>query len=55
MMEMHQDVERIMLDAQTIKTRVEEVAKQLDKVYAGKNPVVICILKGSVIFYADLM
>ena len=55
MMEMHQDVERIMLDAQTIKTRVEEVAKQLDKVYAGKNPVVICILKGSVVFYADLI
>lgn len=54
-MEMHNDAERIMIDADTIQTRVKEVAKQLDKVYAGKNPLVICILKGSVLFYADLI
>ena len=54
-MGMHQDVERIMIDEQTIQKRVAEVAKQLDKVYAGKNPVVVCILKGSVVFYADLI
>ena len=52
---MHQDVEKIMIDAQSIQARVAEVAKQLDKVYAGKSPVVVCILKGSVIFYADLI
>ena len=54
-MEMHNDAERIMIDADTIQTRVKEVAKQLDKVYAGKNPLVICILKGSILFYADLI
>lgn len=54
-MSMHQDVEKIMIDAQSIQARVAEVAKQLDKVYAGKSPVVVCILKGSVIFYADLI
>ncbi len=52
---MHQDVEKIMIDEQTIQTRIVEVAKQLDKVYAGKNPVVVCILKGSVVFFADLI
>lgn len=52
---MHKDVEKIMIDENAIQTRVKELAKQLDKVYAGKNPIVICILKGSVIFYADLI
>ena len=52
---MHTDVETIMIDENAIQTRVIELAKQLDKVYAGKNPIVICILKGSVIFYADLI
>ena len=52
---MHKDVEKIMIDENAIQVRVKELAKQLDKVYAGKNPIVICILKGSVIFYADLI
>lgn len=52
---MHKDIEKIMIDENAIQVRVKELAKQLDKVYAGKNPIVICILKGSVIFYADLI
>lgn len=52
---MHQDVARIMLTKDEIDVRVQEVAQKLDKLYAGRTPVVICILKGSVIFYADLI
>ena len=51
----HQDVARIMLTKDEIDVRVQEVAQKLDKLYAGRTPVVICILKGSVIFYADLI
>lgn len=52
---MHQDVARIMLTKDEIDVRVQEVAQKLDKLYAGRTPVVVCILKGSVIFYADLI
>ena len=55
MNDMHENVERIMLTAEQIETRVKEVAAQLDKLYEGRRPVVVCILKGSVIFFADLI
>lgn len=55
MNDMHENVERIMLSAEQIETRVKEVAAQLDKLYEGRRPVVVCILKGSVIFFADLI
>lgn len=54
-MDKHPDVERIMLDEATIEKRVKELAVQLDKLYDGHTPVVVCILKGSVLFFADLV
>ena len=55
MEEKHQDVEYIMLTAEQIAEKVKEVASQLDKLYQGRKPVVICILKGSTVFFADLI
>ncbi len=55
MAEMHPDVEYVMLPKEQIETRVKELAMQLDKLYEGRTPVVICILKGSAIFFADLV
>lgn len=55
MEEMHQDVEYVMLTGKQIARRVKAVAKQLDKLYKDRKPVVICILKGSVVFFADLI
>jgi hypoxanthine phosphoribosyltransferase len=52
---MHPDCERILLTEEQIKTRVKEVAAQLDKLYEGRKPVVVCILKGSVVFFVDLI
>ena len=55
MSEKHPNVERIMLSEDQITTRTKELAKQLDKLYEGRKPVVVCILKGSVVFFADLI
>ena len=44
-----------MLTEQQIKRRTKAVAKQLDKLYEGRKPVVVCILKGSVLFFSDLI
>jgi hypoxanthine phosphoribosyltransferase len=52
---MNGDIERILLSEEQIETRVKEVAAQLDRLYEGRKPVVVCILKGSVLFFADLI
>ncbi len=52
---MHQDVERVLLSEEQLKKRVKELGEVLTKDYAGKNPLAVGILKGSVIFYADLL
>ena len=52
---MRNDIERIMLTEEQIQSRVKELGAQLAADYAGKNPVMICILKGSTMFFADLL
>ncbi len=54
-MGMYENVERVMLTAEEIAARVQALAKELDQRYEGRNPVVVCILKGSAIFFADLV
>ncbi len=51
----HPDIERVLLDEATLRARIAELARQLSADYAGKDPVLIGILKGSVPFMADLM
>lgn len=52
---MHDDIEKILLDEQTIQAKVRHLAAQISEDYEGKRPVFICILKGAAIFMADLM
>ncbi len=55
MEEMHKDVEYVMVTEKQIAKKVKAIAKQLDKLYQGRKPVVVCILKGSVVFFSDLI
>lgn len=52
---MHPDCERIMLTEEQIRSRVKEVACEVDARYVGRRPLVVGILKGSIIFYADFI
>lgn len=52
---MHENVEKIMITEEQIAKRIEELAAQLDRLYEGRKPLVVCILKGSVMFFADLL
>ena len=52
---MHKDCERILLTEEQIQTRVREVAEAINRDYQGKNPLVVGILKGSIIFFSDLI
>ena len=54
-MSLHDDVEEILLDADTIAARVSELGAQLTADYAGRDPVLVSVLKGALVFLADLM
>ena len=52
---MHHDIEEILLTEEQIAKRIEELGKELSEEYQGKNPVVVGVLKGVVVFYADMV
>jgi hypoxanthine phosphoribosyltransferase len=54
-MTLHDDVEEILLDAKTITDRVTELGAQISADFADRDPVLVSVLKGSIIFLADLM
>ncbi len=43
------------LDADTIRTRVQEMGRQIGDQYAGQNPILVSVLNGAFMFTADLM
>ncbi|MYF64426.1 MAG: hypoxanthine phosphoribosyltransferase [Chloroflexi bacterium] len=47
--------ERVLFDEPTVQKRVKELGAQLSQDYAGREPVLIGILRGVVVFMADLM
>ena len=53
--EMYGDLERILLTKDEIAAKVRELGEQITRDYAGKKPVLVCILKGASIFFADLI
>ncbi|MDQ3149945.1 MAG: hypoxanthine phosphoribosyltransferase [Chloroflexota bacterium] len=54
-MSLHDDVEEILIDTDAIAARVVELGSQLTGAYAGRDPVLVSVLKGSLVFLADLM
>ena len=51
---LEQDIERVLFTEEELKARVAEIAARIDKDYAGKEPMLISVLRGSFIFMADL-
>ncbi len=49
------DLGEILIDAASLQTRVAELGAEITRDLAGEVPLLIAILKGSVIFVADLM
>ncbi len=49
------DIAYILIDAETLRQRVAELAHYIDEQYAGQDLLLIAVLKGSVVFMADLM
>ena len=52
---MKNDMLEILFTEEQIQSKVKELAAQLSKEYAGKDPVFVGVLKGVVIFFADMV
>lgn len=52
---MKEDILKVLLSEDEIAARVAEIGAQISRDYAGKRLVMVSVLKGSVVFMADLM
>ena len=52
---MHDDIEKVLLSEEEIAAKVKELGTQITRDYQGKNLMMVSVLKGSVVFMADLM
>jgi len=52
---MEKDILRVLLTEEQIKARIAEMGAEISKEYEGKDPVVLGVLKGVVVFYADMI
>ncbi len=52
---MHKDCERVLISEEELKIMVKNIAAKISEDYKGKNLLLVGLLKGSVVFMADLM
>lgn len=52
---MEQNIQEILLSEEQIREKIEELGKILSEEYRDKDPVIIGVMKGVVVFYADMI
>lgn len=52
---LHNDVKKVLLSEEEIKKRVQELGEAISQDYKGEELVLVCVLKGAVVFYTDLI
>ena len=52
---MHKDIEKVLFSAEQLHEITERIGEQVSFDYQGKNLLLVSVLKGSVVFMADLM
>ena len=55
MSELHPDTEKVLFDEEEIASIVKRMGEQISRDYAGKDLVLIAVLRGAVVFMGDLM
>lgn len=51
---MEQDIQRVLFTQEQLKSRVAEIAREIERDYEGREIMLISVLRGSFIFMADL-
>ncbi|MDY3026415.1 MAG: phosphoribosyltransferase family protein, partial [Candidatus Faecivicinus sp.] len=52
---MEKDIAKVLFTEETLQKRIRELGKQLSEDYRDRKPTMVCILKGAVLFYTDLV
>lgn len=52
---MEKDIQEILISEEQLRGRIAELGEELTRDYAGKDPVIVGVLKGVVVFYADMV
>ena len=52
---MEKDIQQVLISEKEIQDRIAQLGEVLSKEYEGKNPLVVGVLKGVVVFYADMI
>ena len=52
---MHQDIEKVLINQQELQAKITQLAQTLTRDYQGKNPVFVGVMKGVVMFFADIV
>ena len=47
---MDKDIEKVLITEEQIRSRVAELGEELTRDYEGKDPVIVGVLKGVVVF-----
>ena len=55
MQDYHEFLEEILIPEDILKKRIAELGEQISRDYAGKDLLLVCILRGGVVFLSDLM
>lgn len=55
MEQLHPDVESVLFSEQDIQDIVKRMGSEISRDYEGKNPLLIAVLRGAVVFMADVM
>ena len=48
-------IEKVLITEEQLQARIRELGEELTREYADKDPIVVGVLKGVVVFYADMV
>ena len=55
MQDYHDFLEEVLIDEESLQKRITELASEINRDYAGQDLILLCILRGGMVFLVDLM
>ena len=52
---MYNDLERVLFTREQLQQRIEELGNAITEDFASQPPIMVCILKGAVVFFSELL
>lgn len=52
---MDNDIQEVLITEEQLRSRIAQLGEELTREYAGKDPVIVGVLKGVVVFYSDMV